>query len=72
MLLFPGRNGDKGVGFIFFCFFGICFSGVTFTLVPTIKPDSPVDEDKEDLTEAVSLYFRNTNYSGAVDAGASN
>ena len=47
---FQGRNGDKAVGFIYFCFFVIHFSGVKFTPVSTIKPDSPVDEDKEDLT----------------------
>ena len=33
------------------------FSGVTFTLVTPVKPDYPVDEDKEDVTEAVYLFF---------------
>ena len=54
------------MGFIYFWFFGIRFSGVIFTLVPHAKPDSLIDEDKEDVTEAVSLsFFRTTNYSGA-------
>ena len=42
-ILFPGRNGDKALGFMNFCFFGICFSGVKFTLPFPVKPDSPVD-----------------------------
>ena len=54
------------MGFIYFCFFGIRFSGVTFTLVPPDKPDYPVDEDKEDATEAVHFRFLCiTNYSGS-------
>ena len=55
-ILFPGRNGDKAAGFIYLCFFGIRFSGVTFTLVPPVNPNSPVDEDKEDITEAVYIF----------------
>ena len=65
-LLFPGINGDKAVGFIYFFFFEILLSGVTFTLFPPDKPDPPVYEDKEDVTEAVSLQcLRTTNSSGA-------
>ena len=45
------------MGFIYFCFFGISFLGVTFTLVTIVKPDYPFDEDKVDVTEAVSLFF---------------
>ena len=40
--------------------------GVTFTLVCPVKPDSPVDEDKEDLTEAVYLRFFRTTTSLAL------
>ena len=48
--------------------FGIDFSGVAFTLVPPVKPDSPVDEYKEDVTEAVSLSFLRTNNSSGAGA----
>ena len=44
------------MGFIYLCFFGIRFSVVTFTIIPPGKPDSPVDEDKEDVTESVPLF----------------
>ena len=53
------------MSFIYFWFFGIRLTGVTFTLVPPVKPDSPVGEDKEDVTEAVSLRcLRTTTYYG--------
>ena len=66
ILLFPGRNGDKSVGYINFCFFGIRFSGVKFTPVCPVKPDSLVDEEIEDVIDAVYLRFlRTTNCSGA-------
>ena len=68
ILLFPGRNGDKAVGFMYLCFFGVRFSGVTFNLVPPVKPDYPVDEDKEDVTEAVSLSFWRTTTSSSAGA----
>ena len=48
-LLFPGRNVDKALDFIYFFFFGMRLSGVAFTLVSHVKPVSPVDEDKEDV-----------------------
>ena len=54
-LLFPGRNGDKAWYFMFFFFFGMRFSGVTFKLVRTVKPISPFYEDKEYIQEAVYL-----------------
>ena len=41
----------------YLCLFGIRFLGVTFTLVPPVKPDYTVDEYKVDLTEAVSIFF---------------
>ena len=54
------------MGFIYLWLFGIRFSGITFTIVPPVKPDSPVDEDKEDVTEDVSLRcLRTTTSSGA-------
>ena len=67
-ILFPGRNGDKAVGFIYLCFFGIRFSGVVFTLGPPIKPDYPVDEDKWDVTESVSLFLLHTTTSSGAGA----
>ena len=48
-LLFPGRNGDEALDFIFFFFFGMRLYGVTITLVPHVKPVSTVAEDKEDV-----------------------
>ena len=54
-ILFPGRNGDKALDFIFFFFFGMRFTGVTLNLVTPVKPVSPVAEDKEDVEEDVSL-----------------
>ena len=69
-ILFSGRNGDKAVGFIYSCYLGIRSSGVIFTLVPLNKPDSPLDEDKEDVTEAVSLNFLRTASSSGAGASA--
>ena len=54
-LLFIGRNGDKDLDLIHFFFFGMRISGVIFTLFYPVKPIFPVDEDKEDLLEAVSI-----------------
>ena len=59
------------MGSIYLWFFGIDFSGVAFTLVPPVKPDSPVDEDKEDVTEAVFLFSRTEISSGAGGSSAS-
>ena len=53
---------------MYLCFFGVRFSGVTFNLVPPVKPDYPVDEDKEDVTEAVSLFFWRTTTSSSAGA----
>ena len=56
----------KRCRFIYFCFFGIRFSGVTLDLVPPVKPDFTVDEDKGYVTEAVSIrYLCSTTSSGA-------
>ena len=55
-ILSPGRNGDKSVGFIYLWFFGIHFLVVTFTSVPPVKSDYPVDKDKEDVTEAEYFF----------------
>ena len=56
------------MGFIYFCLFGISFSGILFTLVITVKPDYPVDEDKSDVTEAASLRCLLTTTSSGVGA----
>ena len=44
------------MGFKSLCLFRIRLSGAKFTLVPPVKPDSLVDEDKEDVIEAVSFF----------------
>ena len=54
----------------YLCLFGIRFLGVTFTLVPPVKPDYTVDEYKVDLTEAVSIFLH-TNTSSGAGAGTS-
>ena len=46
IILFPGRNGDKNLDFIYIFFFGIRFDEITLTIVPPVKPVSNVSESE--------------------------